>query len=57
MNRASLSLSIALLCIVVSACQRTTDMIPDRLEGLVDRHLRYADIKDHPVRLMTRRNA
>ncbi|HWF61236.1 MAG TPA: Slp family lipoprotein [Nitrospira sp.] len=48
MKRASLSLSVALLCLVASACQRTSDVIPDRLEGRVDRHLRYADIKDHP---------
>lgn len=54
MKRASLSLStamlcsIALLCLVASACQRTSDVIPDQLEGGVDRHLRYVDIKDHP---------
>lgn len=48
MKRASLSLSIALVCLVASACQRTMDVIPDRLEGRVDRDLRYADIKDHP---------
>lgn len=48
MNRASLSLSIALLCLVASACQRAPDVIPDQLERRVDRHLRYADIKDHP---------
>ena len=48
MKRASLSLSIALLCLLAIACQHTTDVIPDRLEGPVDRDLRYADIKDHP---------
>lgn len=48
MKLTSLSLSIALLCIVVSACHRTSDVIPNRLEGRIDRHLRYADIKDHP---------
>ena len=48
MRRASLLLSIALLCLVANACQHTTDVIPDRLEGRVDRDLRYADIKDHP---------
>ncbi|HWG96473.1 MAG TPA: Slp family lipoprotein [Nitrospira sp.] len=48
MRRASLLLSIALLCLVASACQHTTDVIPDRLEGRVDHDLRYADIKDHP---------
>lgn len=44
----SLSLSIALLCLVASACQRTADVIPDRLKGRVDRDLRYSDIKDNP---------
>jgi outer membrane lipoprotein len=48
MKHASLSLSLALLCLVTNACQRTTDVIPDRLEGRVDRHFRYSDIKDHP---------
>lgn len=48
MNRASLSLGICLLCLVASACQRTPDVIPEQLEGRVDPHLRYADIKDHP---------
>ncbi|BFU90956.1 MAG: putative Outer membrane lipoprotein, Slp family [Nitrospira sp.] len=48
MKRASLLLSIALLCFIASACQRTTDVIPDRLERHVDQQLRYADIKDHP---------
>src|SRR5690349_4063428 len=47
MKRASLSLSFALLCLVTGACQRT-DVIPDRLEGRVDRGLRYSDIKGHP---------
>jgi outer membrane lipoprotein len=48
MKHASLLLSFALSCLVTSACQHTTDVIPDRLEGRVDRDLRYADIKDHP---------
>src|SRR5690348_11941398 len=48
MKHASLSLSLALLCLVTNACQRTTDVIPDRLEGRVDRDFRYSDIKDHP---------
>lgn len=48
MKHASLSLSIALLCLVASACQHKTDVIPDRLEGHVDQQLRYTDIKDHP---------
>ncbi|BFU90608.1 MAG: putative Outer membrane lipoprotein, Slp family [Nitrospira sp.] len=48
MKRASLALSVALLCLVTSACQRTADVIPDNLKGRVDRDLRYADIKDHP---------
>ncbi len=45
MKRTSLSLSIALLCLVASACQK--DVIPDRLEGRVDRDLRYSDIKNN----------
>lgn len=48
MKRTSLSLCIALLCLVAGACQSTTDVIPNQLEGRVDRHLRYVDIKDHP---------
>lgn len=47
MKRASLSLSVALLCIVAGACQRT-DVIPKQLEGRVDRDLRYTDIKHNP---------
>jgi len=47
MKRASLSLSIALLCFIAGACQ-SKDVIPDRLEGRVDRDLRYSDIKGHP---------
>jgi len=47
MKRTSLLLSVALLCLVASACQRT-DVIPERLEGRVDRDLRYIDIKDNP---------
>ena len=47
MKRARLSLSLALLCLVATACQRT-DVIPERLEGRVDRDLRYSDIKGHP---------
>lgn len=46
MKRASLSLSMILLCLIAVACQRT-DVIPERLEGRVDRDLRYSDIKDH----------
>jgi outer membrane lipoprotein len=39
-------LSVALLCLVASACQRQ-DVIPERLEGRVDRDLRYSDIKNN----------
>jgi outer membrane lipoprotein len=38
-------MSVALL--FVSGCNRT-DVIPDRLEGKVDRDLRYSDIKNDP---------
>ena len=48
MKRTSLLFSIVLLCIVASACQHTTDVIPNNLEGRVDRDFRYSDIKDHP---------
>src|SRR5574337_1165580 len=48
MKRASLSLSLALLCIVADACQRTPDVIPDRLKGVVDRDLLHIDIKHNP---------
>jgi outer membrane lipoprotein len=47
MKHAGLSVSIVLLCIVAAACQHT-DVIPDRLEGRVDRDLRYSDIKSNP---------
>lgn len=47
MKRARLSLSIALLCLVASACQ-SQEVIPDRLEGRVDKDLRYSDIKNNP---------
>ena len=47
MKRTSLSLSIALLCLVASACQNK-DVIPDRLEGgCVYLDLRYSDIKNN----------
>lgn len=48
MKHASLLLSFALSCLVASACQHTTDVIPNNLEGRVDRDFRYSDIKDHP---------
>ncbi len=38
--------SIVLLCLVAGACQR--DVIPERLEGRVDKDLRYSDIKNNP---------
>ena len=47
MKRASLWLSIVLLGFVASACQ-SQDVIPDRLEGRVDKDLRYSDIKNNP---------
>ena len=47
MKRASLSLSMVLLCLVAGACHRT-DVVPDRLEGRVDKDLRYSDIKNNP---------
>lgn len=46
MKRSSLSLSMVLLCLVGVACQR--DVIPERLEGQVDKDLRYSDIKNNP---------
>ena len=45
MKRASLSLSLVALCFVAGACQK--DVIPDQLEGRVDKDLRYSDIKDN----------
>ena len=47
MKRASLWLSIVLLGFVSSACQ-SKDVIPERLEGRVDKDLRYSDIKNNP---------
>jgi outer membrane lipoprotein len=47
MKHANLSMRIVLLCLAVGACQRT-DVIPERLEGRVDKDLRYSDIKGHP---------
>ena len=47
MKHARRSVSIVLLCLVAAACQRT-DVIPERLEGRVDKDLRYSDIKDNP---------
>lgn len=46
MKRTSLLLSIVLLCFVASACQK--DVIPERLEGRVDKDLRFSDIKNNP---------
>lgn len=46
MKHARLSVSIVLLCCAAGACQR--DVIPDRLEGRVDKDLRYSDIKNNP---------
>jgi outer membrane lipoprotein len=47
MKHASLSLSLVLLCLVAGACHRA-DVVPDRLEGRVDKDLRYSDIKNNP---------
>ncbi|MDF0664841.1 MAG: hypothetical protein P0119_02070 [Nitrospira sp.] len=41
-------MNIALLCIVAGACQHAPDVIPDRLNGIVDRDLRYINIKHNP---------
>jgi outer membrane lipoprotein len=43
----SLSVSVVLLCFLAGACQ-SKDIIPERLEGKVDRDLRYSDIKNNP---------
>jgi outer membrane lipoprotein len=47
MKRIGLSLSLVLLFLVASACQ-SKDVIPERLEGRVDKDLRYSDIKRNP---------
>lgn len=48
MKHASLWLSIVLLGFVASACQ-SKDVIPERLEGRVDKDLRYSDVKNNPA--------
>ncbi|OQW32294.1 MAG: hypothetical protein A4E19_19905 [Nitrospira sp. SG-bin1] len=46
MNRLILA-AMSVVLMFVGGCDRT-DVIPDRLEGKVDRDLRYADIKNDP---------
>ena len=39
--------AIVTMVLLGGGCHRT-EIIPERLEGKVDRDLRYADIKDNP---------
>ena len=42
-----MSVMMSALILFAGGCNKT-DVIPDRLEGKVDRDLRYSDIKDNP---------